>query len=78
MCVSYLEQTRVKQQRVCRLGVVFALQVKIPQLVKVPEHTHIHIQVHTQAQAHIRRGQVKFNITPLGATVWQLEDPQMT
>ena len=54
VCVSYLEQAGVKQQCVRCLGVVLTLQVKVPQLVQVPEHTHTRVQ-----NPHSDRGQAK-------------------
>lgn len=47
VCMSYLEQAGVEQQCVCRLSVVLTLQVKVPQLVQVPDHTHTRVKKHT-------------------------------
>lgn len=45
--MSYLEQAGVEQQCVRRLSVVLTLQVKVPQLVQVPDHTHTRVKKHT-------------------------------
>lgn len=62
----------MKQQGVSRLGVVLTLQVKIPQLVKIPGQVHTHARTGARTYT-FTKGHKKFNASPLGATVWQPE-----
>lgn len=70
VCVSYLEQTRVKQQCVCSFCVVFSTQVKVNQFVKVPAQRQKDRP--TDRNSH----QSYFNISPLDVIVGQNEDLQ--